>query len=289
MGKYFLVASYYDRTKKTFVNEKVIRVQGICLENLYEIDKFTSSKNYYSLWKRIKMDNDISDVDMLSIRYESGLDVKPLYYKVLVFNKIIFSCSNSLEKKFFSGRRRYGYGIRQDNEYYNIEKKELLNLVDAKDMDRLEEILYNNGYLLKLIKRYLNSYYDYSEQEAKYLDYNLIFEEFSKYETFRNWIVAKEKIKNINFNRYKDDGYVGKRNYGGNHSNSKPRFRSVDELYQYVDTKIKEEYGMSYEELLCYQYNTRNLDKEEFIEPDELEQMGYNDLEEIGNVKKLVP
>jgi hypothetical protein len=295
MGRYCLVASYYDRNSRSFINEKVIRVNGVSLDKLYEIDRFTADKSNYVLWDIIKKDNDVWGLDTLLIKYIMNNEERPVYCRVIMHNEAIFSCCNSLKLKVFHEKRNHAYGIMQDNYFYNVEKKELEKLMENKDIDKLEGLLYNNRYLLNLIKRYFNSYYEYSEQEAKNRDYDLIFEEFSRYITFRNWIIAKEKTKDRGINRYSYDYNKDKRRVRKGGSSPKIDSMTDKDLDKMFDEKAMKECGMNYVGKICHTCNTFDVNNggdEEFLEPGEMKDMGYDDsdeLEQMGYVRTLRP
>lgn len=297
MGKYALVASYYDKWNSRFINEKVIKIEGINLSNLQDIDKFTSSMSEDILWNRIDLENDVEGLNFLSIRYMENDYVRPVYDKVIIENEIIYSCCSDLESRYYGGKiNKYAYAIDMGNIYFQKEKKELINLIENREFDTINDLFDNNKNNTKnlkfLIKRYMNmcDYYENDEQEDKYRDFSAILSEFSRYKTFRGWIIAKDKLK------YKKKSYGNKVDIKQPRkkikNKNKGKFESLDALYKEIDKETISKHGMSYAEWLCFKYNTRDLDKEEFLEPDELPEICYNSdlIESVENpyTKRLV-
>ena len=109
MGKYDLVASYHDGNGN-FYNERIIRIDGIKLDTLANIDFYTSGMKEDEVWREISKACDLNDSNLLSIRYLGSDSRRPLYYKVLYSNPSINSCSVDLKLK--AGKdRKHSYFI----------------------------------------------------------------------------------------------------------------------------------------------------------------------------------
>ena len=113
-----------------------------------------------------------------------------------------------------------------------------------------DDYFYGNKELYDLIWRYISSFYDSNEESDRDRLRSLIEDEFSKYVTFRQWIVNLERI------------------------------------YSKGPDKVNCEYT---NQELADMYNRRYLDddKEEFIEPEEVGEMGLVDDGYLGNKRRV--
>lgn len=259
MGKYDLVASYHDGNGN-FYNERIIRIDGIKLDTLANIDFYTSGMKEDEVWREISKACDLNDCNLLSIRYLGSDSRRPLYYKVLYSNPSINSCSVDLKLK--AGKdRKHSYFINKNNKYFQQELEKLENLIKNKDIDKIKERMSDNQHLAFLIKRYIDNTDVYEDYDAKKLAYDDIVAEFSKYINFRKWIISG--IRKV---------YDRKSIYSTK-NNSKHKYN-----YKHVPNGKEDNF---YEQLsierqrILDSYNIGNLEKEEYLSESELEQMGY--------------
>lgn len=266
MGKYTLVASHYDRNRGEFLNEIKINVPNIDLTNLDSIDQFTSQYNELNLTKEIEKYNTLTNQNFFSIRYLKSNDSKPIYYKVIYSNELIHNLSAKVEVKLIGNKQHSHAKAVPMNVNFGSEFKQIEEILDNRNIDKLIEYFGEFHPIISLARNYINcDPFDYVglEQCKK-----MVRQEFSRYKTFRGWIVAKEK-KNVKYNK----PIVPK-------VREKQRpiiVKTIEENEQGYINKYNDEHQITYEEQKALDYNTRSLDedKEEFIEPDEMEQMGY--------------
>ena len=122
MGNYYLVASYHDG-KGNFYNERIIRIDGIKLNTLANIDFYTSGMKEDEVWEDISKTYNLNDCNLLFIRYLVNDSSRVLpYKKVLYSNPGINSCAGDLELK--AGKdRKYSYFINENNKWsYTLRK-----------------------------------------------------------------------------------------------------------------------------------------------------------------------
>lgn len=260
MGNYYLVASYHDG-KGNFYNERIIRIDGIKLNTLANIDFYTSGMKEDEVWEDISKTYNLNDCNLLFIRYLVNDSSRVLpYKKVLYSNPGINSCAGDLELK--AGKdRKYSYFINENNKFFQQELKKLENLIKNKDIDEINERMSDNQHLAFLIKRYIDNGDVYEDYDAKKLAYDDIVAEFSKYINFRKWIISG--IRKV---------YDRKPIYSTK-NNSKHKYN-----YKHVPNGKEDNF---YEQLsierqrILDSYNIGNLEKEEYLSESELEQMGY--------------
>lgn len=265
MGKYALIASHYDRNRGEFLNEIKIDVPNIDLTNLDSIDHFTSQYDDITLMKEVLKYNTLTNQNFFSIRYLKSNDSRPIYYKIIYHNELITKLSSKVEVKLIGNKQHsYAQAVPQ-NVDFAIEFKKIEEMLDRRDIDQLVSFFGEFHPLVSLARNYLScDPYDYEglDQCKK-----MVKQEFSRYKTFRGWIVSKEKRNVKNFNR----PIVPK-------VKQKPIItKTVEENEQDYINQYNNEHQITYEEQKALDYNTNLLDedKEEFIEPDEMEQMGY--------------
>lgn len=264
MGKYTLVASSYDPIHNRFFDEVAIKLVGGPQNELVQIDRYTASSSKIEILRELKEKGLIQDQDTLSIRYLKLKDSKPVYYNVVFDNpNLIHSMENLTEKKYYHDFSKVSLSLRFDDPYFEMEWKQLKNLIELKKVAEIEEKYKKLTHLIFLIHRYLNSFYDddlVREQGLKEIEL-----EFSRYKTFRGWIVEKNKKK--------------KKILTSNNSAKKIKKRIDPISKESAETEFEKSFMkknlLDYKHYLLNQYNQQDMDKEEFIEEDELEQMGY--------------
>lgn len=260
MGNYYLVASYHDG-KGNFYNERIIRIDGIKLNTLANIDFYTSGMKEDEVWEDISKTYNLNDCNLLFIRYLVNDSSRVLpYKKVLYSNPGINSCAGDLELK--AGKdRKYSYFINKNNKYFQQELEKLENLIKNKDIDKIKERMSDNQHLAFLIKRYIDNTDAYEDYDAKKMAYDDIIAEFSKYINFRKWILSGNRKAHTKKTIYSTKNN-SKHKYNYKHVPSD----NYDNLYEQLRIERQE---------ILDSYNINNLEKEEFLDESELDQMGY--------------
>lgn len=262
MGKYALVASHYDYYRREYLNEIVIHYQNIDFTKLENIDAFTSSLGEMEVMKKIKEENTLTNQNHISIRYLKGNDMKPNYLKVIYNNSLICSMAREVTCQKIS-YRDFSNAVPMDINFY-LEFKKLQEMVELKDIQRLVDFFGPSHSLIALIKQSLNV--DIYDHEGIEDIVQKLQTEFSRYKTFRRWIIFKQHVdkKKRTFHVIppKQEKIVSK---------------SILEHVQDYEKEFQQKYGITYGQHLVNQHNLRCLEEEqeEFLEKEELEQMGY--------------
>lgn len=267
MGKYELVASHYDLYRHEYLNEIVIRYPNIDLTNLETIDHFTSRFSEIELFKKISEYNALTNQNHLSIRYLKKKNMNPNYFKVIYENSMIYNMSNQVECRM-TGSYEHPYANAVPmNETFHLEFREIEDILTMKNIQRIIDFFGENHPLSALAQQYLKcDSYDYEglEQIKQRLK-----QEFSRYKTFRGWIISKKnpirKKKNLII---KTESLKKK---------EKIILKTIEEYEQEFENNFLKENNMSYKQQQLNDYNRRYLeeDQEEFIDESEMDQMGY--------------
>lgn len=254
MGNYSLVASFYNRKTKKYEREMAVKVLGYDFSKLQDIDRFTLGKGNLEMTSIIKQQNDVGDRNFISIKYIKNSSATPVYYRVINDNRELLSVVNGLVLVDLS-QKKYTDSIDNSNSFFRKEKEKLIRLIEDRDYDMLDILVGESGRLRFLIDRYLNSFYDNSEQDIKIRDLSNIVLEFSRYKTFRKWIVNNMKYKEGRIKRKSTDLYVKR-----DKKVSKVKMKEIK----------REEYVQNRDDIL----KEYNEDNDEFLESDEISQMG---------------
>lgn len=266
LGKYFLVASYYNQKTKVYEKETIIKLlDGISFESLYDIDLMTSKYNLIDLLKMIESENKGDGFNHLAIKYLKNKNELPIYYRIiendLEFNKCIIS-SSKLTKCILGKKRTTNY-ISRHNKLYKQELEKLLKIIETKNYELFLSI-YNKEKdkdkdFVYLVKRYMNSSYDTYEAESN--DLMEILVEFSRYKTFRGWYVNNLKLKN----NIKSKSIVKPVKKSKNRKN---KVSSISENIAKFEERFEQVNGISYDSYQKNQYNKENdeyLSEEEYL------------------------
>lgn len=294
MGKYYLVASHYNAYTKSYENEIVVKLSQVDLSTIQAIDNFTSNHTREELINIIKRENNIKDLNQLSIKYYKNNDCSPVYYRTIENNKDFLTCTiNTVTKSYNnSGRFKKSIAINDNNKYLLTETKKIIELIKRKDLKYIEEIFGKKHEIYFLINRYLNTSYD--DSQTQQYDYELILKEFSKYTTFRQWIVGQEKKKNKEKVIFQPKKVTQNINIQRKNRNSK--ILTIEENEQLYEKMINEElnesngsYKVTYQDMETHEHNTRYIDedKEEFISNEEMDQMYDYENQENFNRRTL--
>lgn len=272
MGRYELVASYYNLKKGCYEDEVVVKVDGYDFSKLRNIDEFTLSNNKSSVFNMIRNQNDVGRANFLSIRYvDSNSEV---YSGVLFDDKELLSCVDDLRLD----KKRYTYYIDINNQFFKKEKAKLASLIENRDFEMINTLFLEKDSLKGLIIKYLNSFYEADEYDSRDKDLQSIFFEFSRYNVFRKWVINNKKLeeKGIVYNSCRKREVRPKSNVSGKIVSIRARFLDDDVI---ID---REEFLRNY-----------NINNEEFIEDDEIDMMGIipsssENSELIGDIKRKI-
>jgi hypothetical protein len=259
MGKYALVASHYDMYRNEFLNETTINIPNIDLTLLSNIDHFTSSKTSDEIFQIIKEYNNITNQNFLSIKYYKNQTSDSIYYKVIYNDPIIYKMSGSVEDKMIGTKQHSkAPAVPMDKDFileYSIIEKMLFD----RNIEPLIERMGENHPLVHYARNYLST--EANDYQGLNECTNLLKNEFSRYKTFRGWIVSKNKP----FKKRNKQTIIQKQ--------EKIVPKTLEENEKEYENKHPD-----YQKKLIQDYNLKYLDddKEEFIEEDEMEQMGYH-------------
>lgn len=279
MGRYYLVGSYYDMYKKTYSNEiRIKEIDGVKLSSLVSIDNFTSRYNRLEIISKIEKELGIKGINHLVIKYSKNNDLMPEHYRVIYKDDMFNSCVNGLKENTVNilGKTRKTLFVDRNNELYISEVKKILDIIKSGDMDMFSKIYSKNNDFSLLVRRYLNSSYD--NELDKEEDLKLILLEFSRYKTFRGWIVEQNKLKENSFNRsinYNKASTSRKVNIG------KVHISTYEENSKEFDKMFESRNNMNYDEYRTLEHNSYDDEKEEFLDVDEYNEMTDYDEEEI--------
>lgn len=268
MSKYYLVASYYDRNKKTYLNEFVVKLDGVDLSSLQKIDAFTSEVGKYGILNRIDRELGISNVNHLAVKYYKNKDSDPRYYRMIdkssLFKDIAIGAKNSNVYRACM--------VNREDAFYLQELRNLLDLLKNDNKIKFQDYYSYEDELSLLVRKYY-SYYDENNMEdmaEKQRILNLIMIEFSKYKTFRGWIVLKEK---------RNRGYQVNLNYARRESKVSQQNQIIPKSIKEYEEEYVERFdaknNVSWKKMRADQHNLSDLeeDKEEFLEEDEMDMM----------------
>lgn len=258
MGKYNLVASCYNSSCNCFTDEIEIKLQDGPKNELVRIDSYTTLYTKHEFLEKLRQNKIIKNQDTLSIRYLKSKNSQPIYYSTIFDQPNLTNSIHHLtEKKHLQNPRKTFLAVRLDDPYFQAEWLELNRLIQQNNLDLIQQKYNKQKELVFLIERYLESFYD--EETAKEQDLKEIQLEFSRYKTFRGWIASKTK-RTIMASPRKKEAVI-----------SNPKINTNQDF----DTLFQQKKLMDYKTYLLNQYNRQDMEKEEFIEEDELEQMGY--------------
>ncbi len=268
MGKYNLVASCYNSNRNCFTDEIEIKLQDGPKNELVRIDSYTTLYTKHEFLEKLRQNKIIENQDTLSIRYLKSKNSQPIYYSTIFDQpKLASSIQHLIEKKHSQNPKKIFLAVRLDDPYFQAEWVELNRLIQQNNLSQIQQKYKNQKELVFLIERYLESFYD--EAAAKEQDLKEIQLEFSRYKTFRGWVASKSKRKTTPFSVKKEI------------VTPSPSFNSNQDF----ETLFQKKKLVDYKTYLLNQYNRQDMEKEEFIEEDELEQMGYL-MEDENNAKR---
>lgn len=279
MGRYYLVGSYYDMYKKTYSNEiRIKELDGIKLSSLVNIDGFTSKYSLDEIIILLEKELGIKGINHLVVRYSKSNDSVPEHYRVIYKDDMFNSCVNSLKENTVNilGKTRKTLFVDRNNELYRSEVKKILDTIKSNNVEEFSKIYPKNNDFSLLVRRYLNSSYD--NELDKEEDLKLILLEFSRYKTFRGWIVEQNKLKENNFRR---STTYNKSVSSKKVSKNKGYISTYEESSKEFDEIFVSRNNMGYDQYRTLEHNCYDEEKEEFLDVDEYNIMNDYDEEEI--------
>lgn len=279
MSKYALVASYYDKYEKTdqkYKNEVEIKLPNIDLSTIQAIDFFTASHDVIDIFGLIDKYQHITGINHLAIKYQSDRNNRVNYFRVICNNKDFALCTknNFLKTYQISGKYRTALLVSSDANLFQIEKRNLLQILERGNFLEFQRLYPYQDDLAFLVRRYFDSCYD--TEDSKLSELSLIVLEFSRYTTFRKWIVVQgrqdKSLKEIVFKSQR-----GKVASNFTQKSQNLIAFSREEYEEEYEKNFYSLHHISYGAYQARQYNTLRLeeDKEEFLEENEIEQICF--------------
>lgn len=267
MGLYTLVASKYDRANNHYLNEVQINLEGGPTDKLMQIDAYTASSSRLDLLAELREKGLITNQDTLSIRYIKNKNEKAIYFQTIYDNPKFRTSFNSLTKRnyYINGHLEVADALRYDNEYFKEEWTKIKQLIDSENFAEIKRLYPKENHLKDLISGYLKSSYDNDLEKERELEE--IKKEFSRYKTFRGWVVTTSK------NNFKFKSYSTKLKIQEVKKIKEPI--SIEAAEEEYEKRIENNTGINYNQYLADSYNRSYLDddQEEFLEEDEMEQV----------------
>lgn len=285
MSKYNLVASYYDifeiDSTKRYKDSVVIDGEklGIDLSTLQAIDKFTSSHNRFQIFQILENELGIQGKKHLAIQYKKNQNAKPEFYRTIDDYPEFVSCTKIDEEnqklEYWAFSRKYtSLAVPSNAELFQSEKAKLFNLIEKENYEEILKYLHPKSLLSRLIEEYFFAPHD-NVEEARLELKEIIRKEFSRYKTFRGWIINKIKLNQRYFERRP------------RRRNLNPTLVPKKDIVPRTQTEYEEEflkdfekkYKKSWEQTITEEYNYQY---EESLTPEEVENMFGLGIEEYS-------
>ncbi len=193
MSKYYLVASYFNG--RDFQGEITIpEISGTSLSTIQEIDAFTAGTSKSEILWKIEKDLNIKGKNQLAIKYYKNKDATPVYYRVIFNNKDFQEATQYIATKTYRLPNKvitapcFAIGT----VLYRKELEKINSLLEQKNLELFQRYYPYQDELLFLVRRYISTIYE--DIVTKNEDYQMIVSEFSRYKTFRGWIIAQENL-----------------------------------------------------------------------------------------------
>lgn len=196
--KYELIACRYDnRSKNKYQGEEVVKIDGIKLNTLEDIDTFTSRYPYVTFEKI--MSNMYPSKNLYSIRVTDSKTDTSYYLKAVYGDKELYKVLRMASKRTIdtsTGKRTVNLvPLREEIVYKTFSpiKEALL----AKDYSKICSLINTRkDYMFKL-ENFCNSSYDESAEDKELLN---LEREFCDYPVFRDAYIPriKKKVSNLN-------------------------------------------------------------------------------------------
>ena len=205
MGKYDLVGSNYDRYSKgnKYKNEVVIKVPGVNLTTLEEIDDFTAG---YASFRELSQNLPSIYQTKNTISIRGNAKNGYYFYKSVIYNneplKEIIRSLTSATISTPTGYRSIKK-ITSNNQLFQDSFANLKKLIAAQRIEALNSIFGEKSDFVFLLNRYFSSA---KEEDAILTEERELEENFRNYEVFRKFLTNKSKIlvTNLDINSKKN-------------------------------------------------------------------------------------
>lgn len=195
--KYELIGCYYNKyAKNKYQNEQVIKIDGVKLDSLESIDRFTSMYTYQYFTNMIG--NIYPDKNMFSIRVSDSKSDKNYFLKTIYDDKELNRVLGMTTKKTIdtaTGKRTVSLvPLREKIVYQTFApiKEALAN----KDYDEVSSLIYTRSDYMFKLERFCKTSYDEGEADN---DLASLEKEFCDYSVFRDAYLPriKKKVDNL--------------------------------------------------------------------------------------------
>ena len=195
--KYELIGCYYNKyAKNKYQNEQVIKIDGVKLDSLESIDRFTSMYTYQYFTNMIG--NIYPDKNMFSIRVSDSKSDKNYFLKTIYDDKELNRVLGMTTKKTIdtaTGKRTVSLvPLREKIVYQTFApiKEALVN----KDYDEVSSLIYTRSDYMFKLERFCKTSYDEVEADN---DLASLEKEFCDYSVFRDAYLPriKKKVDNL--------------------------------------------------------------------------------------------
>lgn len=197
---YDLVGSVYDKYAKgnKYKEEEIIKIPGVALKSLEDIDKFTAGLIGPEELKS-KIDKKYQNKSTFAIRVTT--DNEKFYYKSIIYNNPnLVKIASSLKQNTVyraSGPRTIKMYLGTDDLFMDAWGEVLNKIINSKVNDEDREWLYSvfgeKSRYTTSINRYIKGDPYDSETDKTLLD---LEQDFREYEVFRKYLTNKDKAKN---------------------------------------------------------------------------------------------
>lgn len=292
MQKYYLVASHYNIRKNKYENEFVVTLPGIDLTSIQAIDSFTASYTLSELLQLIEQETHRQGLNHLAIKYYKNKKMDPKPRRIIENNPDYAKLAKeSLRKReyYLLGQKYEFYAVNYENLFFLKNLRKVIEMIANRDSDGFNELYPYEDNFKWLVTRFISSSYDTADSEKE--DLLKIKKEFSRYTTFRKFIIAEEKRKEkknqINTQKSIIPNNDSKKTNNNPKKRSKVNSKSIEEYNKLYEENFQKENAISYQTYQTMQHNLSHLelDKEEFLEEQELDIM-YEPLEENNSSKR---
>lgn len=195
--KYELIGCYYNKyAKNKYQNEQVIKIDGVKLDSLESIDRFTSMYTYQYFTDMLG--NIYPDKNMFSIRVSDSKSDKNYFLKTIYDDKELNRVLGMTTKKTIdtaTGKRTVSLvPLREKIVYQTFApiKEALVN----KDYDEVSSLIYTRSDYMFKLERFCKTSYDEGEADN---DLASLEKEFCDYSVFRDAYLPriKKKVDNL--------------------------------------------------------------------------------------------
>ena len=191
--KYELIGCYYNKyAKNKYQNEQVIKIDGVKLDSLESIDRFTSMYTYQYFTNMIG--NIYPDKNMFSIRVSDTKSDKCYFLKTIYEDKELNKVLGMTTKKTIdtaTGKRTVSLVPLREKIVYQTFAPIKAALVN-KDYDEVSSLIYTRSDYMFKLERFCKTSYDEGETDNNLA---LLEKEFCDYPVFRDAYLPRTKKK----------------------------------------------------------------------------------------------